>query len=182
LDKVGDVHLRVGGVDISPLNHVRDMGVMLDSLLTMKQQADTVARSCFYQMRQLRSVRRSLTFNALHTLVHALSKVDYCNAVLYGAPAYAVRRLQAVLNGSTGTRLNEHITPVLRDTLHWLHITQHIMVALCNRADHYIFTLLFLYSSIYLSIFFFYSSPNLSGHRLDVYHTFDTWCCPIVRI
>ena len=41
------------------------------------------------------------------------------------------------------------------------------MVALCNRPDHYIFALLFL-SSIYLLIF---SSPNLSGRRLDVYHT-----------
>jgi len=35
-----------------------------------------------------------------------------------------------------------------------------IMVALCNRADHYIFALWFL--SIYL-LSFFYSSPNLSG-------------------
>jgi len=42
------------------------------------------------------------------------------------------------------------------------------IVALCNRAGHYIFALWFL-SSIYLS--FFYSSPNLSGHRVDVYHT-----------
>ena len=43
-----------------------------------------------------------------------------------------------------------------------------IMVALWNRADHYIFILWFL-----SSIFFFYlfSSPNLSGRRLDVYHT-----------
>ena len=42
-----------------------------------------------------------------------------------------------------------------------------IMVALCNRADHNIF-MLFLLSS---SFFFFISSPNLSGRRLDVYHT-----------
>jgi len=42
--------------------------------------------------------------------------------------------------------------------------TKHIMVALCNRADHYIFIL-------FLSSFFFFSSPNLSGRRLDVYHT-----------
>ena len=41
------------------------------------------------------------------------------------------------------------------------------MVALCNRADHYIF-ILFLSSSFF---FFFFSSPNLSGRRLDVYHT-----------
>jgi len=39
------------------------------------------------------------------------------------------------------------------------------MAALWNRAGHYIFALWFL-SSI-----FFYSSPNLSSRRLDVYHT-----------
>jgi len=45
-----------------------------------------------------------------------------------------------------------------------------IMVALCNRADHYIFMLWFvlLLLSLFLS---FFSSPNLSGRRLDVYHT-----------
>ena len=37
-----------------------------------------------------------------------------------------------------------------------------VMVALWNRADHYIFAV--------ISVFFF-SSPNLSGQRLDVYHT-----------
>jgi len=51
------------------------------------------------------------------------------------------------------------------------------MVALCNRADHYIFALWLL--SIYLSIFF--SSPNLSGWRLDVYHT-STHGVALVRI
>ena len=47
--------------------------------------------------------------------------------------------------------------------------TQHthpvIMVVLrIRRADHYIFALWFL-------SFFFFSLPNLSGRRLDVYHT-----------
>jgi len=47
------------------------------------------------------------------------------------------------------------------------------MVALCNRADHYIFALWFL--SFFLLSFF--SSPNLSGRRLDVYHTStQPWC------
>jgi len=44
-----------------------------------------------------------------------------------------------------------------------------IMAALCNRAGHYIFAVWFLSSSVFLS--FFFSSPNLSGRRLDVYHT-----------
>jgi len=48
------------------------------------------------------------------------------------------------------------------------------MVALWNRADHYIFALWFLSS-------FFLSSPNLSGHRLDVYDS-STHDVALVRI
>jgi len=40
-----------------------------------------------------------------------------------------------------------------------------LMVALWNRADHYNFALSFLLSS------FFFSSPDLSGRKLDVCHT-----------
>jgi len=50
-----------------------------------------------------------------------------------------------------------------------------IMVALWNRADHYIF-IPFLFSSS-----FFISSPNLSGQTLDVYHT-STHGVALVRI
>jgi len=48
-------------------------------------------------------------------------------------------------------------------------LTVLVMVALCNRADHNIFRLFLLSSSSFF--FFFFSSPNLSGRRLDVYHT-----------
>ena len=53
------------------------------------------------------------------------------------------------------------------------------MVALCNRADHYIFALWFL--SIFFPSSSFFSSPNLSGRRLDVYHT-STHGVALVRI
>jgi len=48
----------------------------------------------------------------------------------------------------------------------WLLYVSIFVVALCNRADHYIFALWFLSSFFFLSFF-----PNLSGWRLDVYHT-----------
>ena len=41
-----------------------------------------------------------------------------------------------------------------------------VMVALCNRETIYIFVLFLLLSSSS-----FFSSSNLSGRRLDVYHT-----------
>jgi len=52
------------------------------------------------------------------------------------------------------------------------------MAALWNRAGHCIFILLFVLS-IYLSSFF--SSPNLSRCRLDVYHS-STHGVALVRI
>jgi len=51
-----------------------------------------------------------------------------------------------------------------------------IMVALRNRADHYIFILSFVILSS-----FFLSSPNLSCRRLDVCHS-STHGVPLVRI
>jgi len=61
--------------------------------------------------------------------------------------------------------------PSWRRIVNALVLRNHIvlfMVALCNRADHYIFAL-------------FISSPNLSGRRLDVYHT-STHSVALVRI
>jgi len=62
-------------------------------------------------------------------------------------------------------------------TDHYIFILSFVMVALCNRADHYIFALWFLSSSS----FFFFSSPNLSGRRLDVYHA-SIYGVALVRI
>jgi len=77
-----------------------------------------MAGSCFYQLRQLGTVRRST--DAAKTLVHALisSRVDYCNSVLYRICEVHLRPLQSVLNAAaklvTGERKFDHIT----DTIH----------------------------------------------------------------
>jgi len=43
--------------------------------------------------------------------------------------------------------------------------------------------IIFLPCDFFLSsIFFFYSSPNLSGRRLDVYHTSTQWCGPSANL
>jgi len=67
------------------------------------------------------------------------------------------------------------------------------MVALWNRADHYIFILslwttcvadadiIFLSCGFFFYLLSFYSSPNLSRRRLDAYHT-STHSVALVRI
>ena len=46
---------------------VRNLGVMLDSRLTMSAHTSAVCRSCFFQLRQLRTVKQSLTSDAVCT-------------------------------------------------------------------------------------------------------------------
>jgi hypothetical protein len=76
-----------------------------------EQHVNTVARSCFYELCKLHSVRRSLTDDATH------ARVDYCNAILYGVTDGVARRLQAVLNSAamsiTGAR---QVTTSLRSS------------------------------------------------------------------
>ena len=112
------------GIVVTPSAQVHSIGVTLDSERAMAAHVNGIVRSCFYQLRQLHSVRNSLTENAANTLVNALivSRVDYCNSILYGASAVVTHRLQAVFNASarliTGCRRFDHITPALRDELH----------------------------------------------------------------
>jgi len=58
------------------------------------------------------------------------SRVDYCNAILYGVSAKVTWRLQIVLNAAArlvvGTGKYDHITPALCDVLHWLPVPQQI--------------------------------------------------------
>jgi hypothetical protein len=132
LSKISSQPLAVGGQNVTPVHSVRDLGVILDSQLTLDTHARNVVRSCFYQLRQLRSVRRSLTFEARRALATAFiaSRVDYCNAIFYGVADTTLHRLQVCMNAAarlvTGAGKYSHITPVLRDTLHWLPVEQQV--------------------------------------------------------
>jgi len=133
LAKLRSVPLLMKGQLIAPLDKVRDLGVILDSELSMDAHARNVVRSCFYQLRQLRSVRKSLPTDARRTLAVGFiaSRADYCNGVLHGVSAQVIRRLQMVLNAAArlvvGAGKFDHITPVLRDVLHWLPVRQRIL-------------------------------------------------------
>jgi len=78
--------ITVADVDIEVSDEVTCLGVVLDNTLTFAANVKKRAGSCFYQLRQLRAVRRTPSADAAKTLVHALitTRVDYCNNVLYG--------------------------------------------------------------------------------------------------
>ena len=59
------------------------LGVIFDCELTFSKQVTSVVRRCFYHLRQIRAVRKSLTTESVKMLVHAriASRLDYCNSV-----------------------------------------------------------------------------------------------------
>ena len=132
LSKIDNEPLHVGGQLLSPSNSARSLGVVIDGQLTMDKHAKNVVKNCFYQLRQLRSVKRSLTLEARRSLMAAFiaSRVDYCNAIFYGVAKSTIRRLQSCLNAAARLVVDagkyDHITVVLRDVVHWLPVEQRI--------------------------------------------------------
>ena len=112
---------------------VRDLGVLLDEDLSMEEHVNSLCRSCFYQLRQIRVIRRNLSFDAAMTLVHSfvLTRLDYCNGVLAGLPKFRIRQLQSVLNCAARVVAKlpkfSHISTYMRDTLHWLPVADRII-------------------------------------------------------
>jgi hypothetical protein len=115
---------------------VRDLGVCLDAELTMKSHISYVASSCFFQLRRLQQIRRSVGEEVTKRLVIALllSRLDYCNATLAGLSESTIRPLKRVQNAAarlvTNAKSSDHITPILQ-RLHWLRVNQRILYKLC---------------------------------------------------
>jgi len=100
--------LKLGADTAVASSHVRLLGVDISLDLSVDRHG---SRVCFYRLRQLRRIQRSLDSDPLATLIYAVfnSRMDYCNTVLAGAPRTAADILQRVLNAAarviTGTRL-----------------------------------------------------------------------------
>ena len=71
----------IGTASLPVATEVTCLGVVFDSELTFSKHVKSVVRRCFYHLRQLRTVRKSLTTESVKTLVQALiaSRLDYCN-------------------------------------------------------------------------------------------------------
>jgi len=89
---------------------IKNLGVLVDSQLTMADHIAAVCRSGFFQLRQLRSITQSLTPAAVKTLVYAFisSRLDYCNQLFVGVTGRLLGKLQSLQNAAarlvTGAR------------------------------------------------------------------------------
>ena len=117
----------VGDSEVEPSGAVRDIGVMLDSALTMRPHVNKIVKSCYYQIRSLSKIRKYLTEDSAKSLTHAFvtSRLDGMNSLLYKVPDCLTHKLQLIQHNAARLILKKkkscHITPLLID-LHWLPV------------------------------------------------------------
>ena len=92
LDEVPMLSSQVRVIDAA-----RNLGVVVDSQLSMSVQVAAVCRGGYYQLRQLRPLKRCMTAEAMKTLTHAFigSRLDYCNVLYCGIAEGLLSRLQS---------------------------------------------------------------------------------------
>ncbi len=123
--------IRVNGSDVLPVSSARNLGVYFDSALSMRRHINVITARCYTVLRQLRAIRRYVQPSVMQSLVTALmlTRLDYCNSVLFGLPSSSIRRLQTVQNAAARLVFNirryDHVTDSLI-CLHWLRVAERI--------------------------------------------------------
>ena len=117
--------ITIGNAQIPFKQSVKNLGFTLDCHLTMKVHVSNIAQTCYFELRRLASIRRFLTSTATATLVSAfvLSRIDYCNSLLFGSTHDVTSNLQRIQNYAARVILrlpnSSRITIHLK-SLHWL--------------------------------------------------------------
>ena len=123
--------IQTESLSLAPSKVARNLGVMIDDQLTFKHHVASVAWLCRFALLNIIKIRPYLTQHATQLLVKAMviSHLDYCNALLTGLPACAVKPLQMVQNAAAHLVFNQpkraHVTPLFIE-LHWLPLAAHI--------------------------------------------------------
>ena len=65
--------LQLGADTVLPGQHVRVLGVVISSDLSLEKHVSRVSASSFHYLRQLRRIRRSLNSDSVATLIHAFA-------------------------------------------------------------------------------------------------------------
>ena len=94
----GTRHLELGSSLISFQPNVEDLGVVLDSGLTMCDHISSICRSAYLKLRRIGSIRPFVTVEAAAEFARSCipSRIDYCNSLLAGITSEQIVRTQKI--------------------------------------------------------------------------------------
>ena len=121
----------VGSKTIHVSKSAKNIGTWFDTVMSMDNQISNICKCSFCHLRNIAKISKFISSRHCETLIHAFitSRIDHCNILLSGLNQNQIKKLQHVQNSAarllTGTRKQEHITPVLKE-LQWLPVTARI--------------------------------------------------------
>ena len=119
--------ITIGNAQIPFKQSVKNFGLTLDCHLTMNAHVTNIARTCYFELRRLASIRRFLSSTATATLVSAfvLSSIDYCSSLLFSSTHDETSHMQLIQNYAARVILrlptSSNMTTHLK-SLHWLPV------------------------------------------------------------
>lgn len=115
-----------------PVSQGKNVGVIVDSSLSLSLLINRTVSTCFGIIMILRKISHFLSFASRKQAVIALvmSRLDSCNALYLGINKGLVHRLQLVQNAAAKLVMdfpNYHSVSVSLSKLHWLPLNQRIL-------------------------------------------------------
>ena len=124
----------INGHCIRFVESAKNLGVHVDSSLTMNTQVQKVVAACFSTIRLLARIKHFLMTEDIQILVCALilSMLDYCNILYYGISAANMKKLQSVQNSAARLACKVNLYDKVRseelfERLHWLKVRDRIV-------------------------------------------------------
>jgi len=131
LSRLDIVHVLILSSCIQVQETAHDLGVVIDSRLSLGEHVASVSCSGYYQLRQLRPVVRCLSDNA--------TKTEPLSCCFWHHKLFC--RMQSVQNSAarlvTGAKRSDHFSPVLCQ-LHWLPVRQCVVFKIVTLVHQYL--------------------------------------------
>ena len=136
---------------VSAAPSAKNIGVVFDEAMSLVPHVTNIYKTSCFHLRAVRKIRQFLDKDSTILLLHAfvISRLNYCNSLLFGVPDYVINRLQLIQNSAARlffcAREHDHVTSLLIN-LHWLLIQYRIQFkillmtfkVLCGEAPSYL--------------------------------------------
>ena len=119
--------ITIGNAQIPFKLSVKNLDFPLGCHLTMNAHVCNIARTCYFELRRLASIRRFPTSTVAATLVSAfvLSRIDFCSSLVFGSTHDVTSHLQQIQNYSARVikrfPMSSSVSIHLK-SLHWLPV------------------------------------------------------------
>ena len=123
----------INNVCIRFVDSAKNLGVMLDSVLSFETQVLKVVKSCYATIKDISSIKKFLSESHLKQLVCSciFSLLDYCNALYYGINSSLLTKLQRIQNCCAKLITKKKISGLSLskafDDLHWLRVKTRVV-------------------------------------------------------